>query len=362
MIDVHHTILPLTARPKPDAAALIADSLALPGTGRPGLRILSPADMIVHAAAHLFADGDLAGGLRNLWDIDRLLRRVRHRRRVLAAPARARAAPPAVAPGGARGAARPRGFTPPRLPEDWHSRPPLRRFLPPPSARPRRLGAPHPRPDPLRLLPALALDAHAAADAGAAFVDQGARPEGAWARRLNYLLPWRADRSRRRHVPAAPPSAFGIVLSLRRLAFGIAAIVGLFIVLMASHLIRFGGASQAAEVAPPNASADGNADAPEEQPPPAPAPIVISSPPANSRIDYARLDQRLQRLASERTMVGLAVGVVENGEIRFLKGYGTTQAEAASVSRPRRCSAGLRFPRASPPTWSRRSPVTAGSR
>jgi hypothetical protein len=39
-----------------------------------GLSILSPADMIVHAAAHLFADGDLAGGLRNLWDIDRLLR------------------------------------------------------------------------------------------------------------------------------------------------------------------------------------------------------------------------------------------------------------------------------------------------
>ena len=30
--------------------------------------------MIVHAAAHLFADGDLAGGLRNLWDMDRLLR------------------------------------------------------------------------------------------------------------------------------------------------------------------------------------------------------------------------------------------------------------------------------------------------
>lgn len=70
MIDVHHTILPPTARPKPDAGALIADSVALPG----GLLILSPADIIVHAAAHLFADGDLAGGLRNLWDIDRLLR------------------------------------------------------------------------------------------------------------------------------------------------------------------------------------------------------------------------------------------------------------------------------------------------
>lgn len=69
IIDVHHTILPLTARPKPDAAALIENSMALGS----GLRALSPADMIVHAAAHLFADGDLAGGLRNLWDIDRLL-------------------------------------------------------------------------------------------------------------------------------------------------------------------------------------------------------------------------------------------------------------------------------------------------
>ena len=70
MIDVHHTILPLTARPRPNAEALIADSVALDN----GLRILAPADIIVHAAAHLFADGDLAGGLRNLWDIDRLLR------------------------------------------------------------------------------------------------------------------------------------------------------------------------------------------------------------------------------------------------------------------------------------------------
>lgn len=70
MIDVHHTILPLTARRKPDAAALIADSIEI----APGLRILSPADMIVHAVTHLLADGDMAGGLRNLWDIDRLLR------------------------------------------------------------------------------------------------------------------------------------------------------------------------------------------------------------------------------------------------------------------------------------------------
>ena len=79
MIDVHHTILPLTARPTPDAAAMIADSVPLEN----GLRVLSPADMIVHAAAHLFADGDLAGGLRNLWDIDRLVARVRRWARFL---------------------------------------------------------------------------------------------------------------------------------------------------------------------------------------------------------------------------------------------------------------------------------------
>ncbi len=42
--------------------------------------------------------------------------------------------------------------------------------------------------------------------------------------------------------------------------------------------------------------------------------------------DYKRLDQRLQMLMQSERMVGLAVGVVENGEIRFLKGYGETVA------------------------------------
>jgi Uncharacterised nucleotidyltransferase len=65
MIDVHHTILPLTARIMPDAASLLADSIEI----APGVRVLSPNDMLVHAAAHLFADGDLAGGMRNLWDV-----------------------------------------------------------------------------------------------------------------------------------------------------------------------------------------------------------------------------------------------------------------------------------------------------
>lgn len=45
-----------------------------------------------------------------------------------------------------------------------------------------------------------------------------------------------------------------------------------------------------------------------------------------SVIDYARIDQRLQRLMGENAMVGLAVAIVEDGEIRFLKGYGETVA------------------------------------
>jgi Uncharacterised nucleotidyltransferase len=72
MIDVHHTILPLTARPSPDAAAMLADSKLSP-LKRGGIYILSPADMVIHCATHLMADGDLTGGLRNLWDMHCLL-------------------------------------------------------------------------------------------------------------------------------------------------------------------------------------------------------------------------------------------------------------------------------------------------
>ena len=48
---------------------------------------------------------------------------------------------------------------------------------------------------------------------------------------------------------------------------------------------------------------------------------------APSTVDYRRLDERLRRLAERPTMVGLAVGVIENGEIRFLQGYGTTASD-----------------------------------
>ena len=44
-----------------------------------------------------------------------------------------------------------------------------------------------------------------------------------------------------------------------------------------------------------------------------------------SRIDYQRIDRRLQQLVNSPGMVGMAVAIVENGEMRFVKGYGVTQ-------------------------------------
>ena len=51
-------------------------------------------------------------------------------------------------------------------------------------------------------------------------------------------------------------------------------------------------------------------------------------------VDYATLDRRLQRLMEQRVMVGLAVGVVENGRITFLKGYGETLAGSGDPVTP----------------------------
>jgi hypothetical protein len=70
MIDVHHTILPVTHRITPDALQMMIDAIILDR----GLRILSPPDMVCHCAAHMMADGDLQGGLRNLWDFHCLTR------------------------------------------------------------------------------------------------------------------------------------------------------------------------------------------------------------------------------------------------------------------------------------------------
>lgn len=60
------------------------------------------------------------------------------------------------------------------------------------------------------------------------------------------------------------------------------------------------------------------------------APAGLSADPilgaAKSRVNYAQLDQRIARLMQEPNMVGLAVGTIENGQVRFVKGYGETVA------------------------------------
>jgi len=52
--------------------------------------------------------------------------------------------------------------------------------------------------------------------------------------------------------------------------------------------------------------------------------LSLVEPASRRRIDYARLDARLRRMIEKPTMVGMAVGIVENGRITFLNGYGQT--------------------------------------
>jgi hypothetical protein len=72
VIDVHHAILPRTAAFHPDSALLRSAAVALPGHDR--LQVFAPADMVIHSAVHLFCDGEFDHGMRDLVDLDRLLR------------------------------------------------------------------------------------------------------------------------------------------------------------------------------------------------------------------------------------------------------------------------------------------------
>ena len=72
VIDVHHSIAPPTGRLKPDSRKLLA--AAMPLVEHPRLRVLAPTDMVLHSAAHLFLNEELSHGLRDLVDIDSLLR------------------------------------------------------------------------------------------------------------------------------------------------------------------------------------------------------------------------------------------------------------------------------------------------
>lgn len=71
-VDVHHNLLPETGPLSPDPGLLRADSRPLPEW--PGVSIPAPEDLILHSAAHLFHDGAMENGLRDLTDLDALVR------------------------------------------------------------------------------------------------------------------------------------------------------------------------------------------------------------------------------------------------------------------------------------------------
>jgi len=69
VIDLHHAILPRTSRITPDTRILLERAV------RAGdAFVLCPTHMVLHAAVHLFHDGEIAGALRDLVDLDALLR------------------------------------------------------------------------------------------------------------------------------------------------------------------------------------------------------------------------------------------------------------------------------------------------
>ncbi len=71
VLDVHHTILPLSARRSPDPQAIIERARPVPGL--PGLRVPCPEDLLIHSITHLMHEGELHNGLRDLHDIDRMV-------------------------------------------------------------------------------------------------------------------------------------------------------------------------------------------------------------------------------------------------------------------------------------------------
>jgi len=70
-VDVHHTISPVTGRLRPDRTLLFADLREVAGQR---FLVLHPLDQILHAVIHLFQDSELVDNLRDLVDIDSLLR------------------------------------------------------------------------------------------------------------------------------------------------------------------------------------------------------------------------------------------------------------------------------------------------
>ena len=70
-VDLHHNLLMRTARLRPDASKLVRDATPVEGSR---FKVLAPVDMVLHAMTHLFFSSEMDDGLREVVDIDDLLR------------------------------------------------------------------------------------------------------------------------------------------------------------------------------------------------------------------------------------------------------------------------------------------------
>jgi hypothetical protein len=68
-LDVHHNLIQPTSRIKLDSAQFFVDLVPFEGTV---FSMLSPPDMVLHSATHLFMSDELRGGLRDLVDMHML--------------------------------------------------------------------------------------------------------------------------------------------------------------------------------------------------------------------------------------------------------------------------------------------------
>lgn len=69
-IDVHHNILPETAKYSLNIGTLLQSATLLTDSG---FYVLSPCDLVIHSATHLFHEGDFHNGLRDLHDLSLLM-------------------------------------------------------------------------------------------------------------------------------------------------------------------------------------------------------------------------------------------------------------------------------------------------
>jgi hypothetical protein len=74
VLDLHHTIMPETSYIKLDGQRLRANAVTVEAGDGFSVRVLTNTDMVLHSATHLFQEGEFDHGLRDLYDLDRMMR------------------------------------------------------------------------------------------------------------------------------------------------------------------------------------------------------------------------------------------------------------------------------------------------